>query len=143
MTTIAYKDGVIAYDSRITSGSSIMYDDYEKCVEHNDARFVIAGHTSDYSKLTGAYFGEAATDINASAIVVEDGKLWVIGHDDDSGVWKSIIPADKAYAIGSGSNHALTAMDMGATAYQAIEMAMKRDSCTGGKIRTLTVKVEQ
>jgi hypothetical protein len=32
---------------------------------------------------------------------------------------------------------------MGATAYQAVEMAMKRDCGTGGKIRTLTIKTEQ
>jgi hypothetical protein len=31
---------------------------------------------------------------------------------------------------------------MGASAYKAVEMAMKRDSCTGGKIRTLTIKME-
>ncbi|EXF95790.1 proteasome subunit beta [Pseudomonas fluorescens HK44] len=143
MTTIAYKDGVIAYDSRITSGTQISYDDYEKCVERDGVQFVITGHTSDYAKLTGAYFGEPATDISASAMAVEDGQVWYIGHDDDTGIWKSIILADKSYAIGSGSSHALTAMDMGASAYQAVEMAMKRDSCTGGKIRTLTVKVEQ
>jgi len=42
---------------------------------------------------------------------------------------------DKVYSIGSGSDHALTAMDMGATAEKAVEMAMQRDICTGGRIR--------
>jgi hypothetical protein len=48
---------------------------------------------------------------------------------------------DSVYAIGCGSDHAITAMDMGATAYQAVQMAAKRDTGTGGTIRAATVGV--
>lgn len=143
MTTIAYKDGIIAYDGRITAGSAITYDDYDKCLERDGVRFVLSGFVCDYRRLIDAYFGEELTNIGAGALVVDTEGVWNIGHNDGEGVWKSPVIQDKPYAIGSGSVHALTAMDMGATAYQAVEMAMKRDSCTGGKIRTLTVKVEQ
>lgn len=47
MTTIAYKDGVIAYDSQITRGNTITYDDYEKCVERNGVRLICSGAVSD------------------------------------------------------------------------------------------------
>ena len=49
--------------------------------------------------------------------------------------WKFEMDKNKIYSIGSGSDHALTAMDMGATAEKAVEMAAQRDICTGGRIR--------
>src|SRR5450830_142601 len=143
MTTIAYKDGIIAYYGRVTAGSAITYDDYDKCIERDGVKFILSGYTADYQRLINAYFGEELTNIGAGALVVDSEGVWNIGHNDGEGVWKSVVLADKPYAIGSGSVHAITAMDMGASAYQAVEMAMKRDSCTGGKIRTLPVKVEQ
>jgi len=48
MTTIAYKDGVIACDSRITSGSLIVDDNEIKMVKKGDVVFFLAGSTSDY-----------------------------------------------------------------------------------------------
>jgi 20S proteasome alpha/beta subunit len=141
MTTIAYKDGVIAYDSRITANTTITNDDYEKCHEVKGVKFVLSGKTSDYAKLIDAYFGGSASgDLQASAVIVDAEGLWYAGRNNEDGFWKSPIVGDGPYAIGSGGDHAFTAMDMGATAYQAVEMAMKRDSCTGGKIRTLMVK---
>lgn len=144
MTTIAYKDGIIAYDGRATTSSgTIVYDDLDKCVERDGVRFVFCGSTSSIQKLLDAYFGEPQTSVSAFALVVVDGDLFYVSHDDESGIEKSQVLLDRPYSIGSGSDHAYTAMDMGATAYQAVEMAAKRDSGTGGKIRTLTVKVEQ
>ena len=141
MTTIAYKDGVIAYDGRATTSTgTIVYDDFEKCVERDGVRFVICGSTACMSKLIDAYFGEPQTCVSADALVVVDGEVWYISHGDDDGIEKSQVLPDRPYSIGSGSDHAYTAMDMGASAYQAVEMAMKRDSCTGGLIRTLTIK---
>ena len=43
------------------------------------------------------------------------------------------------YAIGSCADHAIPPMDMGATAYQAVQMAAKRDTGTGGTIRTVII----
>lgn len=48
----------------------------------------------------------------------------------------SAIPA----AVGSGWQHALTAMDMGATTEKAIEMAAKRDVNTGGRVETFSLE---
>ncbi|MGF6154019.1 proteasome subunit beta [Pseudomonas fluorescens] len=142
MTTIAYKDGVIAYDGRITRGTQIAYDDFDKCLERDGVRFICSGANADFENLMDAYFGAQVPSCDASAIIVADGVVWCGAVDDSTGFWKVAVVQNKPYAIGSGSVHALTAMDMGATAYQAVEMAMKRDSCTGGKIRTLTVKAE-
>ncbi len=139
MTTIAYKDGVIAYDSRFTANGTIIYDDGEKMREREGIAFFGAGASSEINELIGAYFGEEVRGAcGASAIVVRDGELTLIGHDEGK-LWLSPILLDRPYAIGSGSDHALTAMDMGSSAYEAIQMASKRDVWTGGKIRTYTV----
>jgi len=141
MTTIAYKDGVIAYDSRVTRGTTITDDDAEKCQVVKGVRFICTGCACDFPALLGAYFGTAATSqVDASGLVVDGDTLWLIGHDDTTGFWKDRLELDRSYAIGSGSTHAFTAMDMGATAAEAVEMAKRRDTCTGGLIRTLDIK---
>lgn len=47
------------------------------------------------------------------------------------------IPTDGVQAIGSGAPHALTAMDCGKSPAEAVRLAAKRDSATGGRILTL------
>lgn len=143
MTTIAYKDGIIAYDGRVTAGRTIVYDDFDKLREREGVFFLGTGATSEINELIGLFFGEEILgECGAEAIAVQDGALTLIGYYDGK-LAKTPMLMDRPYAIGSGMDHALTAFDMGASAYQAIEMAMKRDCGTGGKIRTLTVKVEQ
>ncbi|WP_315336189.1 proteasome subunit beta [Pseudomonas grimontii] len=140
MTCIAYKDGVIAYDSQITSGNTITYDDYQKCHEVKGVKFFMCGKTCDYAALQDSYFGAAVTkEVDASAIVADSEGLWCVGAGVGDGFWKSPIMLDTTYAIGSGADHAITAMDMGATAYQAVQMAAKRDTGTGGVIRTMII----
>jgi ATP-dependent protease HslVU (ClpYQ) peptidase subunit len=70
---------------------------------------------------------------------VDSGALVLIGHDKKTGFWKDRLRPDNAFALGSGSHFALTAMDMGATAAEAVEMAKKRDTSTGGLVRTLVI----
>jgi len=138
MTTIAYKDGVIAYDSQVPRGDVMTNDDYEKCLEREGVKFFCSGAVSDYQKLVDVCFGAKPDgNIDVSAIVVDGENLMLVAVDSDTGLWKSPIMPDRPYAIGSGTPYAFAAMDMGATAYQAVEMAAKRDTCTGGKIRTL------
>ena len=143
MTTIAYKDGIIAYDGRITRGNQIVYDDFDKCLERDGVQFVCSGGTSDFDKIVSAYFGGEVSDCSAVALIVTEGAIWHSAVDENTGFWKSAMMLDKPYALGSGTEHALTAMDMGASAYQAVEMAMKRDSCTGGLVRTLSITPEK
>jgi len=140
MTTIAYKDGVIAYDSQVTRGDVITYDDYEKCLERNGVKFFCSGAVSDYQRLVDTYFGaKPEGNVDVSAIVLDGEQLMLVAVDDVTGLWKSPIMLDRPYAIGSGTPYAFAAMDMGATAYQAVEMAAKRDTSTGGTIRTVVV----
>jgi 20S proteasome alpha/beta subunit len=140
VTTIAYKDGVIAYDSRICHGSSITHDDFEKCQEREGVKFVLTGYVCDYSKLIGAWFGEPVTGtVECSALAFDGKSLVYAAYSDKDGLCKTPIWLERPYVLGSGSDHAMTAMDMGATAPEAVEMAKKRDSATGGQVRVVRV----
>ncbi|MNE69347.1 hypothetical protein D3C80_1650660 [compost metagenome] len=63
----------------------------------------------------------------------------MVSVDDATGLWKSPVLLDRPYAIGSGTPYAFAAMDMGASAEKAVEMAARRDISTGGRVRTLRV----
>lgn len=144
MTTIAYKDGVIAYDSRITSDSLITDDDRDKRIERNGVSFFLSGPTCDYEKLISSYFGDAVKGtVDASALVLDKGYLKIIGWNEKDGCWACPVPSDRPYAIGSGSHFAWAAMDMGASAEQAVEAASRRDSSTGGKVRVYVAEKQE
>ena len=138
MTTIVYKDGVVAYDSRETAGDLITNNDANKKHIHNGVIFFMSGCTSDYDKYLDLYFGKTDVykNIEVSALVFDSGKLYVSSVCEDVGLWKTHIEADKVYAIGSGNTFAYTAMDCGLSAKDAVKMAIKRDSKSGGKVRT-------
>ena len=140
MTTIAYKDGVIAYDSRQTRGGAIVSDDAPKCQVVDGVSFFLAGAVCDEKALIAAYFGApSAAPVECSGYAVDGGKLLMVGYDDKTGIWKQELDPANPDAIGSGSAYALAAMDMGASAEGAVRAAMKRDIYTGGKIRTLRI----
>lgn len=141
MTTIAYKDGVIAYESRCVRGDIIVNDDYNKMIKAEGAVFVFAGSTDQFEHLIRLYLGqETAVDEkdDTCAIVCDKGELYYIGVNPSDGYFKCDIECE--YAIGSGSAHAYTAMDMGASAKEAVKMAIKRDIYSGGSVRTYKVK---
>jgi len=140
MTTIAYKDGVIAYDSRQTRNGAIVTDNAEKSELVNGVRFFLAGAVCDMPALIAAYFGTPSTvPVECSGYVVDGGRLIMVGHDDKTGVWKQELDPANPDAIGCGAPYALAAMDMGASAEEAVRAAVKRDIYTGGRIRTLVI----
>lgn len=138
MTTIAYKDGVIAYDSRATVGQAIIDDEFNKHEFIDGVDYFYAGKASDISRFALSYKAQKADKIDALVFAVDDGILYRVVSDDEFDKLK--LDLNKHWAIGSGEDHALTAMDMGASAKEAIEMAMKRDCGTGGRVRTYKVK---
>jgi len=142
MTTIACKDGVIAYDSRITAGTTITDDDYNKHTQHGGVDFFLTGCIADFEKFYAAYDGEPInSDIRVCGFAVVCGDLWQVAYNQDDKFWKIKLSHKKVYAAGSGASHALTAMDMGASAADAVRMAIKRDNGSGGKVNEYKVGV--
>lgn len=144
MTTIAYKDGVIAYDSRAIQGTVIVDDDRDKRYHREGRDYFAAGSTSDHEKLIALDFGDLSIDlkqVDSLALAWDGNNLYEVGVDECECVFfRTPRELGKHYAIGSGALFALTAMDMGATAEEAVRMAAKRDTCTGGTIRTFKLE---
>jgi len=139
MTTIAYKDKIIAYDSRAISGNIISYDDFDKKTERDGVIFFTCGTHSDVNQFVDLYFKkEKDAEIDCSALVIENNKVFQVVVDD-SRLHKFEIDMTKPYAIGSGRDHAWTAMDLGQSAEKAVEMAIKRDWGSGGEIRVYEI----
>lgn len=139
MTTIAYKDGVIAYDSRGTRGDIISNDNLDKRVMSDGIAFFMAGSVADYKHLIDGYTKGARPpkESDVDALIVDKGVVYRAGTGDGE-FW--FHPAQPVDAIGSGTRFALTAMDCGLSARDAVKMAAKRDTGTGGKIRTFKIK---
>jgi len=99
--------------------------------------FFPSGLVSDIPVLVDAYCSlNYSAKGDCEALVVDDGVLYYAGLSLEDGFWRIKLEFNKTRAIGSGRDHALTAMDMGATAKEAVKWAMKRDTGTGGRIRT-------
>lgn len=138
MTTIAYKDGIIAYDSMTTAGDIITNCNLNKKHIIDGCVFFMSGATCDYERFFNVYFNKESNhkNLDAAAIIIDNGKLFLVSVNDDDGLWRQPLPLDNPVAIGSGQCYALTAMDCGLSAYDAVKMAIKRDCKSGGKIRT-------
>jgi 20S proteasome alpha/beta subunit len=140
MTTIAYRDGIVAYDSRLTSDITIVDNNYNKCRIVNEVRFFFTGCASDYDRFIKAYFDESDSDADVNVILVDNKRIYRSGTSSEHKIWKIDI-TNMICSIGSGCDHALTAMDLGCTAAEAVRMAKKRDTCTGGRVRVFKVKI--
>ena len=137
MTTIAYKDGIVAVDSRMTQNGIIINDDFNKIIVREGATFAFSGHPVDFELAIEAFLSNYKTEnLIIGGIVFYLGDVYIIGCDEEEGFWKEKFDANTPYASGSGKTYALTAMDMGASAKEAVKMAIKRDVYSGGKIKT-------
>ena len=139
MTTIVYKDGIIAYDSRLSANTLITDDDYDKHLKMGHIDFFLSGPPSGYEELIGTYLGSSqCKKTDCVLFAVERGKVYMASIDEGEFLKEE---ATNPSAIGSGRYHAYTAMDMGASAEEAVKMAAKRDLCTGGTIRIFNLNV--
>lgn len=140
MTTIAYRDGVMASDSQATAGNI-----------RSTARKmwllpgVILGITGDLSQGVNFYHWviEAISEDDepeppeipdVQAMMLTKKGLWLY---DSNPVALPIL--NKFYAVGSGAELALGAMSMGADAKTAVKIAAKWDVNTGGRIVTMSI----
>lgn len=151
MTTIVFRDGVMAGDGRETScekGEStfIIRDDCVKVHRLPDGRLFGASRTSeDIARLHDAMIEASQPgaqdrwpnpkldDINALCI---DNDATI--HVYEGRRWETVeMPY---YSVGSGSRFAFPALDAGADAVKAVEIAKKRDPYSGGDTIFLRLK---
>jgi ATP-dependent protease HslVU (ClpYQ) peptidase subunit len=140
MTTLAYRDGELACDSRVTAGDMIVSDKRRKVHRLRDGSIVAwSGSVQDAELLLQAMRKTAKVthpklqEISALHLRT-DGSLW----EYEGEAWVKQDPG--YYATGSGSPYAFAAMDAGASAREAIRIAIKRDANSGGKVQSLKLK---
>lgn len=145
MTTIAIDiAGNIAADGRSTAGNEIIRDDVEKILVRHGRIYALTGCISlldaaiewhnagaDPAKVP-AYSGEQGWFL----IVVEDGGLFCYSNK----VPYSMRDEYKLpIAFGSGESFALGAMLAGKSAREAVQIACRVDSGSGGKIKSFNI----
>lgn len=146
MTTIAYRDGIIASDTRGTD------ENYhpgiyrcEKLFRKDGAIIGTAGGDAEGMVFVDWYGTKkkpperlVAGDADFCCLVLTpDGLFWY-----DKWCRPNRI-LDEFYAVGSGAPYAVGAMAMGASADHAVSIAMRYDCYTGGDIVTMTLEVPQ
>lgn len=139
MTTIAYKNGIIATDSQLSCGDVILFCDDEKRREHNGVVFYLSGSIPSMGEFMAAWpDGAIGESCDQAGFVVKDGDVYTACCDDGKvATW--LHRKDVAWAYGSGSYFAIGAMDAGLSAADAVAIAIGRDTHSGGKVREYTV----
>lgn len=135
MTTIAYRDGVMAADGRMVFDSTIMSDDTIKIFRLSDgALMAITGEESYGRAIINALETEdeelpqAPGDVNALLVEV-DGTIKLFDGIGEFGVVET-----NYIALGTGAAFAYGALDSGCTAEEAVKAAIKRDPSSGGRV---------
>lgn len=138
MTTLAYRDGELATDSRVTAGDMIISDRRKKVHRLRDGSVVAwAGSVQQAELLLRAMRKNTAPpkiDEISALHLRADGSLW----EYEGQAWVKQDPG--YYATGSGSPYAFAAMDAGASAKEAVRIAIKRDANSGGRVQALKLK---
>ena len=137
MTTVAWRNGVLAADTLVTERDrrvgftrkagkvgSVLWG-ASGCLMHTHAIYdwLKGGAQGDPPSM------ETPKGATSQAMLIAAGRLLCV---DEHG-WDHM-PAPEFYAIGSGAPYALGAMAAGASAYQAVQAAARLDLYTGGDI---------
>jgi ATP-dependent protease HslVU (ClpYQ) peptidase subunit len=148
LTTIAYRDGILAADSQVTWGPTVMPCKLKKISKlPNGALFGFCGslelgeimrrHLIDIGSVEGGGVLEDRRDLdkeNFEGVIIQPDGVTLFFEN------RSWIRLSVPYlAMGSGKEHAYGALDVGASAKQAVKTATKLDPNTGGKIISLSI----
>lgn len=138
MTTLAYKDGVLAADTKITGSSMSFYG--PKMVRLKDGGMVAcagdaAAMTAFLEWMAGGQKGKRPAVKDLDAILVKgDGTVWSI-----TAHWPPVRISGYV-AAGTGAQAALAGLEMGLDARSAVELACRIDPDSGGTVETMVVE---
>lgn len=148
MTTIAYKNGELAFDSLVTAGNDVI--GYTK-KGFKIGPYIFAGcgnpeFLQEFTDWVRADFKEESAPCLAVTSEISS-EIFLVHSDNRNQVVRyteHLIPivyeklrGGHGFATGSGANYALGAMAAGASAQQSCIIAAKYDLGTGGRIRVL------
>ncbi len=158
MTVIAYKNGVLASDSRATEGYRIFSDKVKKLYRlANGAMAGTAGDCDcrDVLDLLGkatpkkmpskAELAETKTGFRG-IVVFPKGDVFEVMIDIDESApedrwWAAVVEVgEKYHAVGCGEDSALTAMRLGKSAVEAVRCAIAENAGCGGAVQTMRLE---
>lgn len=138
MTTIATDGKTMAGDGLISGGGIRYTEDFQKLFRLNDGSIVgVCGDTHNHQQFIDWLNGDAEAHgmdgEHAALRLMPDGS---VRSYDEKGRWiREAVPT----ACGSGYALAIGAMEAGATPEQAVHIAARRDTATGGKISVMKI----
>lgn len=140
MTTIAYKAGVLAGDTRVTSGKNQINPGHAtKVFQLPDGSLLgVAGDVVDCQQLIDALMDQRAIPRLKrceAILVMTDGSI----HSFE-GSNSSAVEGTDYWACGSGWIPACVAMRCGKSAEEAVKIAMEFDASSGGEVRTVQLE---
>jgi len=146
MTTIAYKDGVMACDSAWSSEDGTLITRRNKIVRLKSGG-LIGSAGDDDSRAVEALFEKVRTPAGlptrkqllelqidyVGIVVLPKGRIYHVTIDPPPGdheYWSGgLFEIGESYhAVGSGAVHAITAMECGKSARDAVNLAIRRDN---------------
>lgn len=152
MTTIVFANNELSGDGRCTIGDTILSDEIVKVYNINNRLIGFAGRYASGLKFL-EWFEEFdnANEVQQQVPFVSVNIPELMEDEDFTGIvaypegyvmlfegGKAFYEVKAPYAIGSGSDIALGALDQGATAEEAVRVACKRNVLSGGLVTTVT-----
>lgn len=145
MTTIAYRDGKLAGDSRAYGGDKAPFGQKTKIHRLDDGTlFGASSNSVGADGLVRRWIEAGCPPPESSTLMPETFEVLLVRPSGDLFFARNNLelsgPIRAPFvAIGSGNQYALGAMSMGATAAQAVEAAIDLDVWTGGEITVLSL----
>ena len=146
MTTIAFDGKTLACDSRHRSGDDIRHIPHDKVAKVGDLYVVAAGSVD--ALLEFRRWVQDGADLEKYPAICKDDEHGMVGATVDAdGVVSEYayrgLPryqgTTRCYAMGSGSSYALGAMEAGADAAKAVEIACRYDSGSGLPVKSYPI----
>lgn len=147
MTTIAYKNGTVAFDSLVTDASGMRVGYFCKAKRIGDYLAAGCGDPEFVQEMFDWIMAGFVEDCKPKS-KSSDSEVIVIHKDSPNAVTsysKTLIPMQYkplmkgcGMSIGSGSDIAIGAMAYGASATEAVRIARKFDTSTGGRIHSVS-----
>jgi len=139
MTTVAWKDGVVAADTQATSEYGAITGHFVKIeLLENGSILAMLGDACTAYPLRDWFLGDRDKDQPGKGMIVvfkRDGRHLLY----NDGGWQILAPA-AFRAFGSGGELALGAMAAGASAKEAVEIAIRLNVHTGGEVTVLGLR---
>lgn len=141
MTTIAYDyaNKKISVESRLSEETRIITDNDTKFIIIDGVTYLTSGLTSDVEIMVNFIEGKEVKfdhDLECSLFEIKDGDVYQHSYYQNRFIRERL---DFNYTYGSGSAFAKAALDLGLSSEQAVELAIKNDIYSGGKIHTFEV----